>query len=368
MCGKEIYFVTGGGTGGHIYPAAAVADALLEEGHEVYYAGSPQNPEFEFARQKGYSFLAVKINSMPREFGIQFIKWLFNLLKASFKAGYYLKKYKPCAVFGTGGYVCAPVLIACRILKCPYMIHDCDAMPGLVSRKLAPFAASVSLGFESAKQFIKNKNIHVNGNPVRAEFKTLSQKRAREILGLKDKLTLCVTGGSQGAKTINDAAVELLKEFSEYGMQVIFQTGRKNFERVIERLIKIYPEYENDKNLIINPYFDNMAAVLKAGDIAVSRAGALSLSEICASGAAPVIIPFPHAAADHQRKNALYMVEHNAAICIEDPDLTKQSLKNAVMQLAQNPDYLNEIKQNSFALAKFDGCEKIIAQLKGLNV
>jgi UDP-N-acetylglucosamine--N-acetylmuramyl-(pentapeptide) pyrophosphoryl-undecaprenol N-acetylglucosamine transferase len=360
------FFVTGGGTGGHIYPAIAVIDALSDA--EVYYVGNPKNLEFEIAKQKGYNFLPVRINGMPRQFGFALIKWAFQLVRASFKAGYYLNKYKPDAVFATGGYVSAPVLIACNILGCPYMIHDCDAQPGLVSRYLAPGAANVSLAFESAKKFIKNKNAHVNGNPIRYEFKTLPQSRAREMLGLQERLTVCVMGGSQGARTINDAAVELLKELSTgHNIQVIFQTGKKNFERVIERLIHIYPEYTNDKNLIVRPYFDNMVAVLKASDIAVSRAGSVSLSEICASAIAPVLVPFPYAAADHQRKNANYLVAHGAALYIEDHDLTKHSLKKAVLSLVENPERLNEVKGNSLALAKFDGCERIVEQLKGIT-
>jgi UDP-N-acetylglucosamine--N-acetylmuramyl-(pentapeptide) pyrophosphoryl-undecaprenol N-acetylglucosamine transferase len=171
-------------------------------------------------------------------------------------------------------------------------------------------------------------------------------------------------GGSQGARTINDAAVELLKELSEQNLQVIFQTGKKNFERVLERLIKIYPEYASDKNLIIKPYFDDMVTVLKASDIAVSRAGSLSLSEICAAAIAPVLVPYPHAAADHQRKNANYLVERAAALYIEDVDVTRQSLKKLLGAFIDNPDYLAQVRKNSLALAHFDGCEKIVEQLK----
>ncbi len=372
---NNIYFVTGGGTGGHIYPAIAVIDALIEDGAKVYYIGNPKNLEAEIAKQEGYDFLPVKINAMPRQAGWAFIKWLFQLGRAWLQCCYYVNKYKPVAAFGTGGYVSAPVLMACLSSKCcvcrkkiPYMLHDCDAQPGLVSRKFAPGAAIVSIAFESAKEFINNKNIHVNGNPIRTEFKTLSQESAREMLGLQNKTTLCVMGGSQGARSINDATVELLKELScELDLQVIFQTGKKNYERVLEQLIKFYPEYERDKNLLVRPYFDNMVAVLKASDMAVSRAGSLSLSEICASGIAPILVPFPHAAADHQRKNAHYLVERGAALYIEDIDLTKQSLKKALLSLLDDPARFEEVKKNSLSLAKFDGCERILEQLKQLK-
>jgi UDP-N-acetylglucosamine--N-acetylmuramyl-(pentapeptide) pyrophosphoryl-undecaprenol N-acetylglucosamine transferase len=234
-----------------------------------------------------------------------------------------------------------------------------------VSRKFAPHAAGVSLAFESAAEFINNKNIQINGNPIRKKFATLPKNSARENLGLKNKRTLCIMGGSQGARTINDAAVELLKTFSqECGMQVISQTGKKNFERVIEQLLKIYPEYETDKNLLIKPYFEDMVSVLKASDIAVSRAGSLSLSELCASGVVPIIVPYPHAAADHQRKNAQYMVEKGAALTLEDSELTKHTLKRAVLHLLENDECFDNIRRNVSALAKFDATEKIIKQLK----
>lgn len=372
---KKTYFITGGGTGGHIYPAVAVADALMndDETKDLYYIGNPKNLEYDIVSQKGYKFLGINIHGMPRKAGFEFVKWMFQLGLAVLKCSYYLRKYKPDVVFGTGGYVSAPVLLSCMAFKrghikqTPYMLHDCDAQPGLVTRKLAPDAKCVSLAFECAADCLKNNNCKINGNPIRYAFKTLSKAEARKNLGLEDKLTVCVMGGSQGARSINDAAVEILKTLSkDYNLQIIFQTGRKNFERVIEQLIRIYPEYEADKNLLIKPYFDDMVTVLKASDIAVSRSGSLSISEICASGIAPVFVPYPHAAADHQRKNAKFMVEKGAGLYIEDKEITDKILLKNILSLVNNSDKLAELQRNSLALAKFDGTEKILEQLKNL--
>ncbi len=174
-------------------------------------------------------------------------------------------------------------------------------------------------------------------------------------------------GGSQGARSINDAAVEILKTLSStYNVQIIFQTGKKNFERVIEQLIRIYPEYESDKNLLVKPYFEDMVTVLKASDIAVSRSGSLSISEICASGIAPIFVPYPHAAADHQRKNAKFMVDKNAGLYIEDKEITDKLLLKEILSLINDKDKLNELQKNSLSLAKFDGTEKIVEQLKNI--
>lgn len=155
-------------------------------------------------------------------------------------------------------------------------------------------------------------------------------------------------GGSQGARSINDAAVEgFEKVFKRIWFAGVFQTGKKNFERVIEQLLKVYPDYANDKNLIIKPYFDDMVTVLKASDIAVSRSGSLSLSELSASGTASILVPYPHAAADHQRKNAKYMQEKSAALYLEDADTNSQTLSELVSYLLENREELKRLKQNA---------------------
>ncbi len=358
------FFITGGGTGGHIYPAVAVAD-ILQNNDEIFYVGNPENLEFDIVKQKGFKFLGVNVHGMPRKIGFGLLKWVFQLGIAVIKCCVYILKYKPNAVFGTGGYVSAPALIACNIMKIPYMMHDCDAQPGLVTRKLAPHAKCISTAFECACKALKNSHCVVNGNPIRSEFKTLSKEQAREILGLKNKTTLCIMGGSQGARSINDAAVECLKRLSlDLDLQIIFQTGKKNFQLVVEQLLKVYPEYEADRNLIIKPYFDDMVTVLKASDIAVSRSGSLSISEICASSIAPVFVPYPHAAADHQRKNAKFMVEKNAGIYLEDNDINSKLLFDTISYLVHNNTKLEELQKNTLELAKFDGAEKIAEQLK----
>ena len=365
---KYTYFITGGGTGGHIYPAVAVADELLkqEDTKNLFYVGNPQNLEYDIVSSKGIKFLGVNVHGMPRKIGVALVKWIVQLAFAVIKCCFYITKYKPDAVFGTGGYVSAPALIACKIMHKPYMMHDCDAQPGLVTRTLAKGAKIVSLAFDCAKDKVMNKNCEINGNPIRAAFKTLTKQEARKNLSLEDKLTLCVMGGSQGAMSINNATVELLKKLSQKNIQVIFQTGKRNFERVIEQLLAIYPNYEQDKNIIIRPYFEDMVTVLKASDIAVSRSGSLSLSEIAAAEIAPILVPYPHAAADHQRKNAKFMFDRGAAICIEDAEINARTLENTLLSLIDNPAKLKEIQNASNSLAKYDAAQKIVQQLKSI--
>lgn len=363
---NRVYFVTGGGTGGHIYPAMAVADALSETS-KVYYVGNKRNMEHDLALQKGYKFLHVGISGMPRKLNPKFFYWVLRLIRAVLYSIRYIKKYRPNAVFATGGYVSAPMIFACMITKTPYMMHDCDAMPGLVTRRLSKRAKYVSLAFKKAKKYIPNRHTLVTGNPIRKEFSILTKDVALSSLGLKNKTTLTIMGGSQGAQSINNTAVEILKEFiQDSGMQIIFQTGKKNYDKVVEKLNLIYPAWEQDENLIIKPYFDDMISVLKASDIVISRAGSLSISEICASGAASILIPFPHAAANHQRINAKTLMEAGACIYIEDKDLEPNILREKIYSLLNNPVKLNYLKQNSLYFAKFDATITIVECLKKL--
>ena len=361
---SKTFFITGGGTGGHIYPAIAVADELIKNPENiVYYVGNPDNLEYKIAQTKGYNFLPVKVTGMPRKLSFHFVLWGLQLFVAIMKSFYYLFKYKPNMIFGTGGYVSAPVLIAALIQKkTPYMLHDCDMQPGIVTRKLSKKAKVVSLAFEGAKKFIKNRNTYVNGNPLRPEFKTLEKDAARESLGFsKDKPLICVMGGSQGSKSIDRAFVEIIKELSQvHDFQMIFQTGDKNFDGVIDRLTKIYKNFDKDKNVMVRPYFEDMITVVKASDIVISRAGSLSLSEIFASGVAPILIPYPFAAADHQRKNAKYVLDQDACIYLEDSDADANSLLAILLDLKEHPEKIEELKQKSAQLAKPDALENIM--------
>ena len=172
-------------------------------------------------------------------------------------------------------------------------------------------------------------------------------------------------GGSQGAKSINSAACKILKTLSkEYDAQVIFQTGKKKFEDVIEKLATFYPDYVNDKNIIVRSYFDDMVSVMKASDIAVSRAGSLSISELSASAVATIFVPYPYAAADHQRKNAKFMEEKGAGLYLEDADVSAETLLDLLQSLINDSNKLYEMQQASLALAKYDAVSSIVEQIK----
>ena len=363
----KIYFVTGGGTGGHIYPAVAVGFALQKDADtkKVYYVGNPNNLEKKIAEDKVFDFLGVNITGMPRTINFEFIKWGFQLLLATIKSIGYIIKYRPNVIFGTGGYVSSPMLFAGILTRTPVVIHECDAIAGKVSKAIAPFAKSVSVAFETSKDGLKAKELHVNGNPIREEFLSTDRYNARKEWNLKDKLTIMVMGGSQGAKKINTVLVQNLKTlFKKYDIQVIHQTGLKNYDDTVKELKKVYPEYTENSRYVLRPYFKKMYLPMLASDIAVSRAGSLSISEICVSGLASLLIPYPYAAADHQRKNAKEMAELNAAIYLDDTECTAESFMEKLEEIIKDTQKMIELQNNARKLVKYDATENIVKQIK----
>ena len=364
---KKTYFVTGGGTGGHIYPAISVAKALREDNQtdKVYYIGNPKNLEAKIAKDEGFEFLPIEITYMPRKLNLDFLKWGIKLDCATIKALYYIFKYKPDAVFGTGGYVSAPAIIAALISNTPYMIHDSDAHPGIVSRYVSAGAKVVSVAFEEAKKHINNDNIKVFGNPIKQEFFNTTKEEAKKLLGLDNNKTILIMGGSQGAMNINHTAVNCLKYFTDsLKLNVILQTGAKNYEATLELLSQVYPDYKKNKKIVIEPYFDNMAIPLKSADLAVARAGSLSLSELAAVELPSILIPFPYAAADHQRKNAKCYEAAGAAVYIDDYELNKSKLESTINDLITNPEKLAKMAESTKQFSRPNATTDITSALK----
>ncbi|MBR1616591.1 undecaprenyldiphospho-muramoylpentapeptide beta-N-acetylglucosaminyltransferase [bacterium] len=363
---EKIYFITGGGTGGHIYPALAVAEGLVKQGVElqnIYYLGNHKNLEHDIVTKSGYQFLSYSAKGMPRKFGFDFIIWMFGLFLACLKALIYVFKYKPSVIFATGGYVCAPILFCAYILNIPYVLHDCDIFPGIVTRTFAKGAKSISLAFEDALKYIKAKNVFVNGNPIRHEFKTISKKQARQELSLKDAFTILIMGGSLGARKINNSSFKILKEYgNREEFEIIWQTGKKNFDEVTNKIMEEFGALPD--NLVLQPYFDKMYLALLSSDMVISRAGSVSLSEICASGLPAILIPYPYAAADHQKKNAQSFASNSRALMLEDKDCTEDSLFELTEKLINNKKLLSDLAYNAYKCAKPDAVTKIIEQIK----
>lgn len=360
--------LTGGGTGGHIYPAVAVAEMLKKDPEitNLYYIGCARNPEKDIASRERIDFYSLNVSGMPRKPGLKLLFWLIELFIAIFGAAGYLLKLKPDVVFGTGGYVTGPVLMAAWVLGVPYVIHDPDAHPGIVNKFMSRGAKSVSLAFEEAKKYIKNNNINVWGNPIRGSLSSIDKNTALQELGLSpDRKTILAIGGSQGAKTINDAlggAVSVLVKEMDY--QIIHQTGKKNFDEYIRDFYEKHPEMRDNSAYIARPYFDDMSLPLKAADMAVSRAGSLSISELSLCELPSVLIPYPYAAADHQRFNARAMENSGAALYLEDAECTSERLIELICFILSDPEKLKRMQEVNKTLARPDSAENIARELK----
>lgn len=367
---KKIYFISGGGTGGHIYPALSVVQALLKEKDtgKIYYIGNPENMEYEIVKQiPDVDFLPVCVSGMPRKISFSFVKWLFKLEISLWKALFYIQRYKPDVIFTTGGYVSAPIAFMAAFLKKPLMIHDCDAVPGLVSKTVAPFADCVSVAFENSKNILKAKKIICTGNPVREEFLTVSKENARRHLGLRNKLTVLLTGGSQGAQTLNNAAIKAAQSIvEEMDVQFVIQTGKNKYDDVIKNLSDIFPNYSQNTNLVVKPYFDDMFYALKSADIVISRAGSLSLSELNLCASACILVPYPYAAADHQRKNAREAEKIGYALYCEDKNFDKETLLELLKSLVYNPEKMQKMSESSYKNSKPHAKDTIVENLKSL--
>lgn len=370
--GKKLkILITGGGTGGHIFPAIAVAQKLKQDKdiEKIFFIGCEKNMEKNIALNENLDFYSINVSGMPRKTGFKLIKWGLELFFATLKSIYYLLKLKPDVVFGTGGYVSGPVLIAAALLKVPFVIHDPDAHPGIVNKFMSKWASVVSISFEQAKFHMKSKNIVLNGNPIRANFWQISKEVALKELSLDPfKKTVLVIGGSQGAKSINNALLDAVPMLIDLEFQIIHQTGVKNHDEYVKKLAERYSVFSSLSTYIVKPFFNNMEIPLNAADIVVSRAGSLSISELNLCGLPAILIPYPYAAADHQRFNAKAMEEAGAAVFLEDADCTGDKLVEIILNILNNPEKLEQMKNANKTLAKPDATENIITILKKLPV
>lgn len=369
--------VTGGGTGGHIYPALAVVEAIRTDPQveSVTYIGKTGGLESELVPQHDIDFRGIEFYGMPRGknplLPFKLLAWLAKLEQAKRKARAYLVELRPDVVFGTGGYVSAPVLMAARDLKIPYVVHEPDAKPGLVNQLMSKHAAVITTSFSEGAESLKQRpdqEILITGNPIRGDIGTLSRTEALNRLGLNWPETqpiLLVTGGSQGSRRINHAVVRALpKLLKDSGFAVVHLTGKKLYDETLIALDALNPALKTHPRYQVRPYSSEMAALLAVADLAVCRAGSLSLSEMYVCGVPTVLVPYPFAAADHQRKNAQASVRAGASILIEDADCDGERLLQELAPLFGDSERRHEMKASALALGHPEATMWIVTCLK----
>lgn len=343
----------GGGTGGHIFPSIAVAEILKKENCDLFYIGVNGKPEEEIADENGIDFYGYEFSGFPRKLQKELFVWPINLLNAVSKAKVYLKHFKPDIVFGTGGYSSAPVFIAAKRLKIPYIVHNLDVRLGLANKFCASGASLLTLGFESEAPFLKNIETKVTGNPVRKSFleieKTDKLKFYQELNLNPKKKTIFVIGGSQGANAINETLLEILKELIlNNDVQIIHQTGEMAHEAYTKR---IPAKVLETTNYITKEFFDSPEKCYHLADLVISRSGAMTTTEITVLGKPAIFIPFPYAG-NHQEANITHLVNSGGSLLLRQEELKSKLLLNTVLDLLNNQKKLNEMSKITKSFAK----------------
>lgn len=329
--------LSGGGTGGHIYPAVTIAKALQEkEPVEILFVGTPNGMESMIIPREGYSFVSMPMSGLKRKFTFQNISILFKTFGSLWKARTILKNFKPDVVIGTGGYVCGPILLMAALAHIPTIIQEQNVIPGFTNKILSYFVDRIALGYKEAQNYfpIKNKCVYT-GNPIRSDIIKISKKEARIKLGIPENFfMILVAGGSRGAHNINKAMIGVHKYFANKTDIYIYHiTGTKEFTYVQDTLQKNMPDKKEINNSQIVDYQQDMPTAIAAADVIIYRAGAIGLAEIAAKNLPAILIPYPYAAEDHQTFNAQVFVEAGAATMVLDKELTAESLISNIEEL-----------------------------------
>ena len=359
--------VTGGGSGGHIYPAIAIADKIKdrEPDSEILYVGNDLGLEKDIVPGTGYPLELVTARWLDRKSVVELALTGMVTARGVLQALKIMRKFKPDVVIGTGGFVCVPVVFAGHLYGAKCYIHEQNAYPGVANRVLEKFVDKVFLGFPDAAEFFKEPKKHIHaGNPVRERFYNVDPSAARERLGIpKDDFVIFSFGGSQGAEKINEVGFDLMDAVNGHeGVTYIFGTGSQYYDEILEkaknRNIEIQP------NIMVKSYINDIQYYLGAADLIISRAGALSVAESTVCGKALLLIPSPNVTGNHQYYNAKSVADQGGAVILEEKDLTSEQVISQVMRLKNNPSLLREMAAASKGCAPVDACEMIYMEIK----
>jgi len=326
----------GGGTGGHLYPAIAIADRICElvsgEKPVIEFVGTTRGLEYRIRERLGYPLRLINIRGFSRSLSLKNLLLPFLVVGALIKSAALLRSFAPDVVVGTGGYVCWPILKAAGALNVPYVLQEQNSFPGVTIRQTAAKAKRIYLGFADARKYLTTSGpMIVTGNPIRRDIAGGDKTAALASFGLStDKTTILVLGGSQGARSVNNAVADsLLKHEGEEDYQLLWQTGKRDYTDVCNRLAN-----RADGHALF-PFAHDMKPVYAAADVAIARAGALTLAELAACRIPAVLVPFPHAAGDHQRQNAKSLESHGASSVVDETQLATTDLIDEARRIAK---------------------------------
>lgn len=358
--------LTGGCTGGHIYPALAIGDKFKEKdsNNEVIYIAHPWGLETKIVPAAGYELKLVTAQWIDRSNPIRIVKTIAGTLKGRREAYKIMKEYKPDLVVSTGSFVSVPVVLAAVKLGVPIYIHEQNAFPGISNRLLSRYARKVFLGFNGGHELFKEQDkLIYSGNPVRKDFYGRDAASDREKLGveLNDRVIM-IFGGSLGSDAINKIGQALAeKYYNKDGVTVIWGTGRDYYDSVRESLNG--KGIEEGSNIRVSPYINDMPAILSASDLAIARSGALSVAEITMTGCPAIFVPSPNVTADHQYHNAKAVADVGGAVIVREGDNTVTDVMNEINSLMDDPDKFASMKEASLSIAPVHATDLIYDEI-----
>jgi UDP-N-acetylglucosamine--N-acetylmuramyl-(pentapeptide) pyrophosphoryl-undecaprenol N-acetylglucosamine transferase len=356
------FILSGGGTGGHIYPAVAIADELKSRypDAEFLFVGASDRMEMDKVPQAGYKIKGLWISGIQRKLTLKNLMFPFKLLSSLLKSRKIIRVFQPDAVIGTGGFASGPLLQVASSKRIPSLIQEQNSYPGITNKLLAKKVNIICVAYEGLEKFFPKEKLRLTGNPIR---KDLLEVKSKHIEGkdaftlIHSKHTLLVLGGSLGARRINQLIESNLDFFESQNVQLIWQCGKLYYDQ--------YKSYNELKYVQVHAFLNNMDMAYASSDIIISRAGAISVSELCIVGKPTIFIPSPNVAEDHQTKNAKAVADKNAAILIREKDLESE-FENQFSELISNKEKRTELSKNIEALALVNATNDIVDEVEKL--
>lgn len=363
--------VTGGGTGGHIYPALSIARKIKETftDAEILYVGTEKGLEATLVPKEGFNFKSIRVKGFSRKLSKDTLNSAKELFWGMNDARKVIKDFSPDVVIGTGGYVCGPVVMIAAMQRIPTMIHEQNAFPGVTNKILSKFVDRVAASFEESKsRFNNSKKVVVTGNPVRQELFNVDKDSAYLELGIeKDTPLILCFGGSGGQKSLNDAMLKFIKDNNDKKeIQILHITGERFYKKFISDLKELGID-ELGQNIKVVPYFYDMAKVLNLTDLAITSGGAITIAELTALGIPSIIVPKAYTAENHQEYNANALDKKGAGMMIKEKDLSYELLSEKIDELLKNPDKLKEMSEKSKSIGIRNADDKIVALVEEIT-
>lgn len=350
--------IAGGGTGGHLFPGVALARCFMERNPEnrVLFVGTDREFECRTLEREGFDHLAIRAAGIKGLGIFGKLKAAFKIPGALFQSSSIINQFKPDIIIGVGGYSSGPVALAAWLKGIPVVVQEQNILPGITNKIMGRFASRIHVSFDESLEFFNAEKVMMSGNPVRQTILDARQRRDQRKADEQSRLfTLLVAGGSQGARSVNKAMVEALGFLTDKeNLHVIHQTGETDFESVRDAYVREGISAE------VSAFYTDMDVRYERADLVICRAGATTLSEITVMGLPSILIPFPFAADNHQVKNALSLVDKEAAEMIEDKELTGEYLASRLTYFRENPDELWRMEKASMAYGKPEAAKTIV--------